>query len=271
MQHNTLTNWLTALALGATTLSTVAQVPAPPDDQILSSDYTGKVYSPYADRSFPSNVYFGDTHLHTDISMDAGAFGDRLGLDAAYKFARGEQVTATRGGPVRLSRPLDFLVVADHSDNMGFFPDLLAGAPFILSDPKGKDWYNRIKAGEGVGVALEIISLFSQDKFPPALVYSPDSAPYKSAWDKTVEAAEKYNEPGYFTAFIGYEWTSLVKGNNLHRVVVYRDGGDKGGQMVPYTTIAPTAAPRHANCGTTNKKPAVRFWPSPTTATCPMA
>ncbi len=226
--------WQTAVSAGVN-----AQIPAPPDGQILSPEYTGKVYSPYAERDFPSNVYFGDTHLHTDISMDAGAFGNRLGLDPAYKFARGEQVDSTNGGPVRLSRPLDFLVVADHSDNMGFFPDMLSGAPFILEDPTGKDWYDRIKAGEGVGVALELIGLFSQDKFPPALTYKPDSAPYKAAWAKTVAAAEHYNQPGVFTAFIGYEWTSLVQGNNMHRVVVYRDGGDKGGQMVPYTTVAP--------------------------------
>ena len=228
----------TALAT-AVSAGVNAQIPAPPDGQILSPEYTGKVYSPYAERDFPSNVYFGDTHLHTDISMDAGAFGNRLGLDPAYKFARGEQVNSTNGGPVRLSRPLDFLVVADHSDNMGFFPDMLSGAPFILDDPTGKDWYDRIKAGEGVGVALELIGLFSQDKFPPALVYTPDSAPYKAAWAKTVAAAERYNQPGVFTAFIGYEWTSLVRGNNMHRVVVYRDGADKGGMMVPYTTAAP--------------------------------
>jgi hypothetical protein len=239
MQQKAMQTWLAALALSTASLTTLAQVPLPPNQQILSKAYAGKVYSPYAKRDFASNVYFGDTHLHTDISMDAGAFGDRLGLDAAYRFARGEQVNSTRGGPVRLSRPLDFLVVADHSDNMGFFPDLLDGSPHILSDPTGKDWYNRIKAGKGVDVALEIISLFSQDKFPPALTYAPDSAPYKSAWDKTVKAAEQYNEPGRFTAFIGYEWTSLVKGNNLHRVVVYRDGADKGGQMVPFTTMAP--------------------------------
>ena len=228
----------TALAT-AVSAGVNAQIPAPPDGQILSPEYTGKVYSPYAERDFASNVYFGDTHLHTDMSMDAGAFGNRLGLDEAYKFARGEQVNSTNAGPVRLSRPLDFLVVADHSDNMGFFPDLYAGKPFILEDPTGKKWYDMMKAGEGVKVALELIGLFSQGEFPPALEYKPDSAPYKSAWDKTVAAADRYNQPGVFTAFIGYEWTSLVKGNNMHRVVVYRDGGDKGGQMVPYTTTAP--------------------------------
>jgi Protein of unknown function (DUF3604) len=230
---------LMATLLAGYSLATLAQIPPPPDKQILSEAYTGKAYSPYAKRDFATDVYFGDTHLHTDISMDAGAFGNRLGLDSAYRFARGEQVESTRGGAVRLAQPLDFVVIADHSDNMGFFPDMLAGAPHILKDPTGKDWYERVKAGEGVGVALELIGLFSQDKFPPGLIYQPDSVPYKNAWAKTVKAADEYNEPGRFTAFIGYEWTSLVRGNNLHRVVVYRDGGDKGGQMVPYTTGAP--------------------------------
>ena len=239
MKTKNMEKWLTALALSTATLAAQAQVPVPPDGQILSSAYTGTAYSPYAGRDFATDVYWGDTHLHTDISMDAGAFGNRLGLDEAYRFARGEQVNATNGGPVRLSRPLDFLVVADHSDNMGFFPDMLAGAPHILKDPTGKDWYERVKAGDGVGVALELIGLFSQGNFPPSLVYLPDSQPYKDAWARTVEAAERYNEPGRFTAFIGYEWTSLVRGNNMHRVVVYRDGGDKGGQMVPFTASPP--------------------------------
>jgi hypothetical protein len=171
--------------------------------------------------------------------MDAGAFGNRLGLDEAYRFARGEEVESTSGGPVRLSRPLDFLVIADHSDNMGFFPDMFAGAEHILSDPTGKDWYERVKSGDGVSVALELIGLFSQGEFPEALIYRPDSQPYKDAWARTVDAAERFNDPGKFTAFIGYEWTSLVRGNNMHRVVVYKDGGDKGGAMVPYTTMAP--------------------------------
>ncbi len=211
----------------------------PTDEGDINQSINEKSYSPYAGRNFPATVYWGDTHLHTDISMDAGAFGNRLGLEEAYRFARGEEITASNKMNIRLSRPLDFLVIADHSDNMGFFPDLFEGAPHILSDPTGKDWYNRVMAGEGVGVALELISKFSQGQFPEALIYAPDSKPYKDAWAKTVKAAEQFNEPGTFTAFIGYEWTSLVKGANMHRVVIYRDGEDQALQMVPYTTIPP--------------------------------
>lgn len=218
----------------------LAQVPPPPDpNEVLSGAYPGKTYSPYAQRGFASRPLWGDTHLHTAMSMDAGAFGNRLGVREAYQFARGDQVTSSTGLPAKLSRPLDWLVVADHSDNMGFFPDLLAGKQHILSDPLGKEWYERIQEGDGVAVALELIGLFSQGNFPTALMYTPDSRPYKSAWEETVAAAEEYNEPGKFTAFIGYEWTSLDKGNNLHRVVIYRDNADKALQMVPYTTVAP--------------------------------
>ncbi len=217
-----------------------AQLPLPPNAKsVLSDAYPGKSYSPYAQRGFPSRVYWGDTHLHTTLSFDAGAFGNRLGADAAYQFARGDEVTATTGTPVKLARPLDFLVVADHSDNMGFFPDLLAGKPHLLSDPTGKDWYDRIQAGDGVSVTLEMIGLFSQGKFPATLMYTPDSPAYKSVWQDTIDAAEEYNDPGTFTAFIGFEWTSLVKGNNMHRVVMYRDGAEKASQMIAYTTTPP--------------------------------
>ncbi len=222
-----------------------AQMPMPPDAKsVLSDEYEGTSYSPYAARELgdgeaPSHLLWGDTHLHTAMSMDAGAFGNRLGIEEAYRFARGEEIVSSTGMPARLSRPLDWLVVADHSDNMGFFPDLYAGEPNILAIPKGKEWYDRIQAGEGVEVALELIGLFSQGKWPEGLEYSADTEPFKSAWHETIDTAEKYNDPGNFTAFIGYEWTSLVKGNNMHRVVIYRDGADKAKQMVAYTTMPP--------------------------------
>ena len=226
------------VALASATVEAAAQVPPPPPE-VLAEAYRGKAYSPYAGRGFPSRVYWGDTHLHTAMSMDAGLFGNRLDWDEAYRFARGEEITTSGGLRARLSRPLDFLVIADHSDGMGFFPDLFAGAPHILADPTGKDWYDRLHAGEGVAVALELIGLFSQGEFPEALTYTPDSKPYKDVWQRTVDAAEAFNDPGVFTAFIGYEWTSLVRGGNMHRVVIYRDDGDKGRQMVPYTTTPP--------------------------------
>ena len=102
---------------------------------------------PYAGRNFPSRVFWGDTHLHTSASMDAGAFGTRLGFEDAYRFARGEELTASGGERVKLSRPLDFLVIADHSDNMGFFPALFAGKPEMLADPTGRRWYDMVQEG----------------------------------------------------------------------------------------------------------------------------
>ena len=113
-------------------------------------------YSPYAGRSFPDNVYWGDTHLHTTLSFDAGAFGNRLGPEEAYQFARGEQVTSTGGYKVRLSRPLDFLVVADHSDNMGLFTRIFESAPEIMADPEGRRIHDAIKAGGQEAVAVYV-------------------------------------------------------------------------------------------------------------------
>jgi len=226
------------------TLPVGAQMRAPEDPQDVFTDaYKGKAYSPYARREFPNWPLWGDTHLHTDISMDSGAFGNRLGLDEAYQFARGDEVTTSTGPPAKLSRPLDFLVAADHTDNMGLFPDLLAGKQNILADPTGKDWFERINGGDGVNVAMEIITMFSKGEFPEALTYSPDSDAFKSVWQEIIKAAEKYNDPGQFTAFIGFEWSSLVKGNNLHRVVLFRDDASKASQVVALTSVPPLGSP----------------------------
>ena len=196
-------------------------------------------YSPYAGRNFPTRPYFGDTHLHTSFSMDAGAFGARLGPRDAYRLARGEEITASSQQPVKLARPLDFLVVADHSDNMGFFPDLMAAKPEILANPMGKQWYDLVQAGRGSEAAMQIIVAFSQGTFPKEIMSLPGTRAYKGAWAETIAAAEKYNEPGRFTAFIGYEWTSNTGGNNLHRNVVFRDDASKASQVEPFTVYPP--------------------------------
>src|SRR4051812_28016115 len=200
-------------------------------------------YSPYAGRNFPTRPYFGDTHTHTSFSMDAGAFGARLGPADAYRFGKGQEVTASSGQRAKLSRPLDFMVVADHSDNMGFFPDLFAGKPELLADPTGRRWYDMIQSGKGAEAAIEIIVAFSQGKFPKKLMYLPGTPSYRSAWRETIKAADEADEPGRFTAFIGYEWTSNTGGNNLHRNVIWRDNGAKASLVEPFTTLPPLGSP----------------------------
>ncbi len=196
-------------------------------------------YSPYAGRNFPTRPLFGDTHLHTAYSMDAGAFGARLTPKDAYRFARGEEMTASSGQRVKLSRPLDFLVVTDHSDNMGFFADLAAGKPEVLADPLGRKWYDLMQSGKGGEAAIDIVMKFSQGLFPKTLIYAPGTPAYRSTWRETIKAADEADTPGRFTAFIGYEWTSNTGGNNLHRNVIFRDNGQKAGLVEPLVTLKP--------------------------------
>jgi Protein of unknown function (DUF3604) len=119
-------------------------------------------YSPYAGRNFPTRPFFGDTHLHTSFSMDAGAFGARLGPKDAYRFAKGEEVIASSGQHAKLSRPLDFLVVTDHSDGMGFFPQLMNADPVLMATPQGRKWYDEINSGKGAQAAVDIITSFGR-------------------------------------------------------------------------------------------------------------
>jgi len=225
--------------------SAAAQDPMPSPESLIGAFPAQDHYSPYAGRNFPTRVFWGETHLHTGNSMDAGAFGGRLTPNDAYRFARGEEITSSTGLQVRLGRPLDFLVVADHSDNMGFFPRLFAGDPEMLADPTGRRWYDMIQAGgqAGVEVAVEIIQAVTGNSFPPALASLPGTEIYRSTWEETIDAAETYNDPGEFTAFIGYEWTSTDGGYNLHRVVVYRDDATRASVMEPYTTLPPLGSP----------------------------
>ena len=233
---------IAAATAAAVAVPVLAQVQT--DVGTLDKDKAAKAfpkppYSPYAGRNFPTRPLFGDTHLHTSFSMDAGAFGARLGPKEAYRFAKGEEVTASSGQRAKLSRPLDFLVVADHSDNMGFFPDLFAGKPEVLADPVGRRWYDMVQAGKGADAAVEIIVAFSQGKWPEKLLYVPGKPAYRSAWRETIKAADEANDPGRFTAFIGFEWTSNTGGNNLHRNVIFRENGAKASLVEPFVTMKP--------------------------------
>ena len=216
-----------------------AGLPAPDRATAESVHSSSPSYSPYAGRNFPTQPFFGDTHLHTSFSMDAGAFGARLGPRDAYRFARGNEVASNSGQAVRLSRPLDFLVVADHSDGMGFFPLILNGDPSVLADPQGRKWNRMVHSGEGAAAAIDIIENFGRGTISKAIMPVPGTRAYRGAWQQTIEAAEEANDPGRFTAFIGYEWTSNTAGNNLHRNVIYRDGANRASQVEPFTTMKP--------------------------------
>jgi hypothetical protein len=218
-----------------------------PNANQLSKSYSGKVYSPYAGRNFPEVPLWGDTHLHTSLSFDAGAFGNRVGPRDAYRFARGEEVTTSSGQPARLARSLDWIAVTDHSDGMGFTDDALSGSPFVTAYEQGSRWSKGFRAGgqEAVDATLDMIKTFSQAKMDPEMFanYSPGSRRYATIWDDVINNADEFNDPGRFTAFIAFEWTSLIKGGNMHRNVIFRDNGDRARQVVPYTTIPPIGSP----------------------------
>ena len=221
------------------TMPLVAQEPAPPEQELQGVFPKKPPYSPYAGRHFPERVYWGDTHLHTSFSVDAGAFGCRLGPREAYRFAKGQEVMASSGQPARLARPLDFLVVADHSDGFGFFPLLFKGDPKITADPQGRRWYEMLQKGQGAAVAIEILTNFGKGTISKAILPVPGTVAYQGAWEEIIKAAEEANDPGRFTTFIGFEWTSNTGGNNLHRNIVFRDDGSKASLIEPYTTQKP--------------------------------
>ncbi|MGB7970678.1 MAG: DUF3604 domain-containing protein [Candidatus Deferrimicrobiaceae bacterium] len=221
-------------------LPAIAQDAGKLDKEAAEKAFPAKpVYSPYAERNFPSRPFFGDTHLHTAFSMDAGAFGARLTPRDAYVFAKGNQILSSTGQPVKLSRPLDFLVVADHSDGMGFFPLIMSGDPAIMADPQGRKWNEMIHSGKGAEAAIDIITSFGKGTISKAILPVPGTPAYRSAWQETIKAADEANDPGRFTAFIGYEWTSNTGGNNLHRNVIFRNDGDKASRVEPFTTMKP--------------------------------
>jgi len=213
----------------------VAPLVAPPNTATVTASAATAPATP----TYPTRVFFGDTHLHTALSLDAGAAGGKIMPPDAYRFAKGEEVTSNTGQKAKLSRPLDFLVVADHSDQMGLITDLQAGKPELMANPMAKKWHDLMAAGKGMEAAMSIVTTFSQGKFPKEIMYNPGTRGYTDTWQSIIKAAEDANQPGKFTAFIGYEWTSLVKGANLHRNVLFRDNADKASQAVPFTNYPP--------------------------------
>ena len=200
-----------------------------------------KIYSPYVERTvanknFAEGVYWGDTHLHTSYSTDAGMIGNRLPPEEAYRFARGEEVITSSGQRARIIRPLDFLVISDHAENLGLAPMISESNSELLKTEWGRKFYDLVKAGNG----YEAFRTWGGEGLAKNkdLINSPKIE--RTVWERQIAAAEKFNEPGRFTAFIGYEWSSLNNQefpSNLHRVVIFKDGADKTGRILPFSTF----------------------------------
>ncbi len=190
-------------------------------------------YSPYAGEEFPRGLYWGDTHVHSSWSVDAGNSGNlQIGPDEAFRFARGEELRAHNAMAVRLRRPLDFLVLTDHAEYLGVMPRLDAGDELARSTETGERWYQLRKRNDMLGVFAEFATSLraGQDVL--------ENEPLRlSVWNEVIANAERYNAPGVFTAFIGYEWTASTDGNNLHRNVIFRDGASKAGQILPFSAL----------------------------------
>ena len=223
--------FLTALVLSLSGGSALAQ-DVPVDEATVK--VPEKHYSPYVRRNIPDRVLWGDTHLHTSLSPDAGLTGTTLGPEVAFRFARGEVVISTGGLKAQLRRPHDFLVVSDHAEYLGIALMLRDADPALLADPNGKRWYDGFRKGgqDALNAALDVIGDInrSDQRFK-----SPDAQ--RTSWEQVIAAADNYNEPGKFTAFIGFEWTSMPNSANLHRVVIFRDGGDRARQVLPFSAF----------------------------------
>jgi len=190
-------------------------------------------YSPYPEQNFPNQVFFGDTHLHTAYSADAGLVGATTTPDDAYRFAKGETVTSSNGLKARLQRPLDFLVVTDHAENLGLPIALEENSPVLQTNAWGKKISETFKPRTEDARLQAYIQWFGAVNTPDGKDPMAGTKFGETMWKRITDAAEKHNNPGAFTAFIGFEWTSGPNGNNLHRNVIFRDGKTLADQIVP--------------------------------------
>ncbi|MFK7733331.1 MAG: DUF3604 domain-containing protein [Pseudomonadales bacterium] len=218
---------------------------------------TALEYSPPVANQHPTQVFWGDTHLHTNLSADSFTLGNqRIGPEDAYRFARGETVTSQTGVKAKLARPLDFLMIADHAELLGVFPKVFGRSADIVKSRIGKRWINYLDQNQsfriimefsmlsmGIGRADELEQYVDEehgvdlDLLKSLRGLNVDPELQQSIWNKVGTVAEQFNEPGLFTAFIGYEWTSTPDGNNLHRNVMFRDNASVTSKVVPFSAL----------------------------------
>ena len=202
----------------------------------LGGAQTAKSDASVALAEFPERVYWGDSHVHTANSVDAFGFGNRLGPEEALRFARGEEVTSTLGLKAKLARPLDWLVIADHSDALGGTKALAEAPRILIRDPTMRRWHDMLNAGpeQSLRATGELIDAAAHNRLPKAMTDDATAAKRnRSIWNAHIDTVERYNQPGQFTAMLGFEYTLMDGGKNLHRNVIFRDGGERVRTVLP--------------------------------------
>jgi hypothetical protein len=198
-----------------------------------------KAYSPAAGRVSPTRVLWGDMHVHSANSPDAFSGGTRFTPEETFRIARGESFVSATGLPARMTRPLDFIVLSDHSEALGLIAQVYAENPALMGDATVARWSRMVRAGgaDARTAMVEMITAQSKNTVPAVMTDPAVVGPIMmSVWQQYVAVADKYNEPGRFTTLVGYEWTPQPGGDNLHRVVVYRDGGGKADRLLPFSS-----------------------------------
>ncbi len=211
--------------------------------------------APVSAQSEDTHLYWGDTHLHTSYSFDAFMNGNKSAdPDTAYRWAKGQPVIHPYNrARVQLDRPLDFLVVADHAELMGVIRSInfeQAELPEVGLWHSIKRWFSirvlnsKLEDGTAGEVFLDLLPTASENPGGDPVAdpknvlatgaFGNTEAMEKIAWNEIVDAAERHNKPGEFTSFVGWEWSSIPTGANLHRVVMSPDGGDVAKQYLPY-------------------------------------
>ena len=203
----------------------------------------GEPYSPHVGQDYPDNVYWGDTHLHTYLSGDAFGMGARITPDEAYRFAKGETIRATGGGEARLRRPLDFLMVSDHAENLGVAPRIATGDPDLLETEDSQRLFETLSRTPAIP---DVLGAKSREEYDagsltlgmsktPRGDYGIDDDFRLDVWRTVVDSAEKHNDPGKFTTFVGYEYSSNSPAM-LHRNVMFAGGPEHTMSRRPFSS-----------------------------------
>jgi hypothetical protein len=183
-----------------------------------------------------NNLYWGDTHLHTNLSPDAYLQRNATASpDDAFMFAKGAPVIeALSRAKIHIDTPLDFLVVTDHAEYVGIPKMIWEGDERLMATEIGQRYAWMIAEGRGTEIFFELIATANSNQ---PLVDLVTSELRESVWSNIVDAAERHNDPGTFTAFIGWEWSSIPNGQNLHRIVFMPEGGDVAKQFIPFSSF----------------------------------